>query len=473
MYTRLLTVLAVMVITGCSSPLDGPDGPFRSPSGRSLDEAWAAQSRQTANELHDRTGESITLDETAALPDYLAYAALHNPRLEAAFARWQAALLRLPQVRALPDPTFTYGHFIEQVETRVGPQEHRVRIAQTFPWFGTLQLKENIAARAAESAYEEYQAVKLRLFFEVQDAYLERYILARSIELTQENVKLLKQLEQAARAQYRVAAAAQGDVIRLQIEIEKLTDHLRSLEDRRRPLTARLNAALNRPTNGDLPWPREIPDHRLDATDEELLALLERENPTLRALQKQIEQQRLSTKLARKAYYPQVTVGVDWIATGEASMPDTPGSGDDPVIGSLTLSIPLWREKYDAGVREALALRHAAAKERLSAANGLIAEAQSVLYHYRDADRQVALYRDTLIPKARQSLEVSLGAYRSGTGDFLDLLDAERLLLEFQLAAERARAARLQNLARLDMLVGAEAPRSLDASAAGKETITP
>lgn len=473
MYTRLLTALAVMVVAGCSSPLRGPEGPFRSPSGRSLDEAWAAQSRQTADELHARTGESITLDEAATLREYLAYAALHSPRLEAAFARWQAALQRLPQVRALPDPTFTYGHFIEQVETRVGPQEHRVRIAQTFPWFGTLQLKEDIAARAAEAAYEQYQAVKLRLFFEVQDAYLERYVLARSIELTRENIELLKQLEQAARAQYRVGAAAQGDVIRLQVEIEKLTDHLRSLEDRRRPLTARLNAALNRPTDDDLPWPGKIPDHRLDATDAELLSLLRNENPSLRALDRQIEQQRLSTELARKAYYPQVTVGVDWIATGEADAPNTPGSGDDPVIGSLTLSIPLWREKYDAGVREALALRHAAARDRLDAANTLLAEAQTVLYRYRDADRQLSLYRDTLIPKAHQSLEASLGAYRSGNGALLDMIDAERLLLEFQLAAERARAARLRMLARLDMLVGVESPRRPDASIDTKDRITP
>jgi cobalt-zinc-cadmium efflux system outer membrane protein len=473
MYARLLAALAVIVIAGCRSPLDGPDEPFRAPAHRPLDEAWPAQSRQTADELDDRACEPIALDETATLREYLAYAALHNPRLEAAFARWQAALQRLPQVRALPDPTFTYGYFIEQVETRVGPQEHRLRIAQTSPWFGTLQLREDIASRAAEADYEEYQAVKLRLFFEVQDAHLERYVLARSIELTRENIELLRQLEQTARARYRVGAVGQADVIRLQVEIEKLADHLRSLEDRRRPLTARLNAALNRPTDADLPWPREIPDHRLDTSDEELLALLRRENPTLRALQKQIEQRRLSAELARKAYYPQMTVGVDWIATGEADMADTPGSGDDPIIVGLTLSVPLWREKYDAGVREALALRHAAAKERLSAANGLIAEAQSVLYHYRDADRQVALYRDTLIPKARQSFEASLGAYQSGTGDFLDLLDAERLLLEFQLAAERARAARLQNLARLDMLVGAEAPRSFGASVAGKETITP
>ena len=73
------------------------------------------------------------LGGTAALDDYLRYAALNNPGLEAAFNRWKAALQRVPQVTALPDPRFTYQYYIEQVETRVGPQRHAVGIAQTFP----------------------------------------------------------------------------------------------------------------------------------------------------------------------------------------------------------------------------------------------------------------------------------------------------------------------------------------------------
>ena len=85
------------------------------------------------------------LDEGSSLNDYLAYAALNNPQLEAAFNRWKAALEMVSQAHTLPDPRFNYGYFIQEVETRVGPQEHRVGISQMFPWFGKLKLRGEAA----------------------------------------------------------------------------------------------------------------------------------------------------------------------------------------------------------------------------------------------------------------------------------------------------------------------------------------
>ena len=61
-----------------------------------------------------RSGESSEeISEQSSLEDCLAYAALHSPKLEAAYYRWQAALERIPQARALPDPLVTYAYYIE------------------------------------------------------------------------------------------------------------------------------------------------------------------------------------------------------------------------------------------------------------------------------------------------------------------------------------------------------------------------
>ncbi len=56
----------------------------------------------------DTPGESPEM--VATLSDYLAYAALNNPGLEAAFYDWTRALERIPQVKSLPDPRFTYAY---------------------------------------------------------------------------------------------------------------------------------------------------------------------------------------------------------------------------------------------------------------------------------------------------------------------------------------------------------------------------
>ena len=47
-------------------------------------------------------------------------------------------------MRSLPDPTFTVSAFGRMIETRVGTQEARFSVMQMFPWFGTLEAKENI-----------------------------------------------------------------------------------------------------------------------------------------------------------------------------------------------------------------------------------------------------------------------------------------------------------------------------------------
>jgi outer membrane protein TolC len=160
--------------------------------------------------------------------------------------------------------------------------------------------------------------------------------------------------------------------------------------------------------------------------------------------------------LARKDYYPDITVGLDYIDTGPARMAGVPDSGKDPVIASLSINVPIWWSKYAAGVREAESLRMSAIHARRERENMLAAEAQMVLYRLRDADRKIGLYRDTLVPMARQSMQAAEAAFRSNKANFVDLVDAERVLLEFELSHERALADHMQRFAELEMLVGAD-----------------
>jgi cobalt-zinc-cadmium efflux system outer membrane protein len=141
------------------------------------------------------------------------------------------------------------------------------------------------------------------------------------------------------------------------------------------------------------------------------------------------------------------------VDTDEALMPDTPDSGKDPVIAKASVNIPIWFRKYRAAEKEAR-LRHAAVQEqRVDTENQLEADLKLALYHFRDAARKIALYRDTLIPKANQSLKVAQQGFQAGQVSFISLIDAERLLLEFQLAYERALADRAKRVAEIETLV--------------------
>ena len=132
----------------------------------------------------------------------------------------------------------------------------------------------------------------------------------------------------------------------------------------------------------------------------------------------------------------------------------------------ISINLPLGRGKLAAGVREAEAKRRAADRDRAQRENELAAEAKLALYRFSDADRKIGLYRDTLLPMARQSLAVNRKAFEAGKAGFTDVLDAERVLLEFELSLERAQADRATELARLEMLVGRELTDSPGGTAA-------
>jgi outer membrane protein TolC len=125
-----------------------------------------------------------------------------------------------------------------------------------------------------------------------------------------------------------------------------------------------------------------------------------------------------------------------------------------------SINLPIWRNKYDAGVRQAKYRYHSALQKRQEQENNLEAQLKYAWYHFRDAQRKINLYADALVPKAEQSLQVAESAFQAGQGSFTDLIDAQRILLEFQLVYERALSNHEQSLAKLEMLVGREIPKT-------------
>jgi len=405
-------------------------------------------------EADEGGGEAPDLSGDAGVEVYLAYAAFHNPGLKAAFERWAAAMKRIPQARALPDPRLSYGYFIRNVETRVGPQENRFGVSQIFPWFGELSLRGDVAAREADVLRARFEEARNRLFYAVERDFFEWVYLHRAISVTEENLELLSAVERAAQAEFAVALTPYSGLSRIQVEMGKLEERLKSLRDLRGPLTARLNASLNRPPEAPLPEPAEVAWRSPAFEDAEALEGFRRYNPELKALDHAVERESAAVELARTDYYPEFSLGLEWIQTGEAQNRATPDSGRDPVIASVSVNLPIWFEKYQAGVDEAGLRREAARQARRDRENVLAADLKMALYGYRDAERKIDLYKNGLIPKARQTLEVSLKDLEVGLGSFLDVIDAQRSLLEFQLAYERALADRARRLAEIEMLVG-------------------
>ena len=379
-----------------------------------------------------------TVPDTQNLRSLVDYALANNPEVNVARERHIGALARVPQAMALPEPKLTYRYFVNEVETRVGPQEHGIGLSQTLPWFGKRGLQGDAATEAARAAQEGIASIQNRVIAAVANAYYELFYLGQSIEIIRGNRDLVLHLERVARARYGAGAATHADVIRAQVELGIIENRLGSLKDRRAPLFARLNALLNRPTTEIFDLPSILIFEPVLYTDDELLAKVSLHNPDLRATSFEIEAAHRQRERANKNYLPDITLGLDYIATGDARMPGVQDSGDDALSATIGLTLPIWRSKYDAGVKEADAILRQQQFKRDQQLNTFHAETVTALFKLRDAQRQIDLYEKALLPKANESLVATQRAYSTGAAPFADTIDAQRMLLNFELSFARA-----------------------------------
>jgi outer membrane protein TolC len=122
------------------------------------------------------------------------------------------------------------------------------------------------------------------------------------------------------------------------------------------------------------------------------------------------------------------------------------------------MNVPIWRRKYLAMEREArqenLAARlgvEDATREYDAMLVDLLAQAQA-------AEQTATLYRDTILPQARQALEVDQRAYGQGTVTFERVIGDARNLLTAEIAYYRAVVDRAIAAARLKQAVGGQLP---------------
>lgn len=379
----------------------------------------------------------------STLGDYLAQAQQANPDLRAYAARHEAARARIPQAAALPDPTLQITHFVESVQTRTGPQENIMMLNQRLPWFGRLSGRERAASAEAEALQYAWQARQLRLAREVGTGFYDYAYTGRAIALTAQNLALLEGL--APQVEERTRSGGElNALLRLQVELGRLRDRLAALEEMRAQQSARLAAQLALPVTAPLPEPAWEPDQAVTAVTAEptaLLAAIDTQNPELLALERKIESAAARTALARLESRPDFTLGLTYIQIGSPTVNSTtPDAGRDPWGVTFAVNLPVWNRRTAAAKRESVALQRAAASELEDQRNRLRGEALAALSAQKDAQRRLQLYRQELLPLARQAVANTLAAYQGNRATLLELIDSERSLLDLELQLWRAHA---------------------------------
>jgi outer membrane protein TolC len=384
------------------------------------------------------------LTTNSPLGDFLTYAMFNHPRVEANYYDWAASVERITVERSLPDPKLTFETYIAGTITSLMPG-----LMADIPGPGKLRARAGGAAAESEGKYFAFESSVLQTAFEVKRSYYQLYFMDERIRVDQQTLQLLNSLEQIARVQNEVGKATLQDVLRAQIEAEKLRTEIGNLEDSRHSLMAQFKGTLGMGVKDpDPPLPATFVSTPLDLTDEQLLDTALARNPDLKAMEAEVRRADASLRVAYKERVPDFTVG------GEVDVKAA------PVVWNpqLSMTLPIWRDKIAAEIAEAQANKRAAEARLSSQQISLAVDFAEKTYLYREANRNLRLLQERLLPRAQQSLEVARAAYLSGQLDFLNVIDAERTLLEFQLERVDAQTQRELSLAELSLVIAGLPP---------------
>ena len=396
-----------------------------------------------------------TMRDEVRLAEIVKEALEKNPLLRSAHQEWQAALERVPQAKSLPDPMVSYSRFGRSIETRLGPQRNKISLSQSIPFFGKLSLKGKIAERGAFVLEEQYNRARAEVILEVKVSYYTLYWLDNVIQISQEEKEVLKRLARIAQKKYETGQANQQDVLKAQLEISKVEDKIMSLNQTRKAAASELNALLNRSPDFPVNTAKEPEIYPFGDDVETLYQLAEEERPEMRKARRIIEMNEESLRLAKKNYYPDFKIMLDYVDIGGGTTGQIE-DGRDAWMGSIGINIPIWRGKLHAAEAEAVLQLKASQERYAEIKNETLSRVSSLHFEAKTAEDQINLYKYSLLPQAEQAFKASEVSYLAGKVDFLNLLDSERMALMVKTGYHKAISDYGMSLARLERAVGKE-----------------
>lgn len=370
---------------------------------------------------------------------FVRYAIYKHPQVEAAYYEWLASVEKITRERSLPDPRLTFEADITKVILALMPG-----LMMEFPGPGKLRAAANVATAESGMKYFQFETAVLQVAYSFKKAWYELRLVDERIRVNQEMVTLLQDLEKLAQSRTEVGKGTLQDLLRTQMEKERLQTELTNLRDSRQWFAIQFKAALGLGVGDPTPpLPRALQSSPLSTSGDRILATALARNPRLKAMESDVRRAEAAITQAQRTRIPDFALGVMADVKASPAMVRP--------LGGMTL--PIWRDKIAAEIAGARHLE-GASKARLSNEQlTLTVEVAMKSYQYREGTRLLTLLQESLLPKANQALDVARSGYSTGGADFINLIDAQRTLLEFRLAEVEARIQRELALADLSLQV--------------------
>jgi outer membrane protein TolC len=383
------------------------------------------------------------------IQDYIDFAIQNNPELKSMDLNYQQALEMVPQAKALPDPSFSAGVFVQPIETRIGAQKAKLSLSQMFPWFGTLGAKEQQASLQAHAQYLNYLDAKSKLEMNVKLSYLDLILMDRKIFFTQKRVEVLSLLEKQSLTQFENNESSMVNVLYVQMLKEELISMLGMFQDKKQTLQTAFNKLLNRnlTTVVDLPtddsfWVQTIP------TDTEFTF---DKHSRIDSWETMKEASSFGEKVAKLNGMPKFGIGLDYAIIAERTDMDVANNGNDAIMPMISLSIPLFRKKYKSAVKVNQLKQVQFEQLKIEELNRLELEKQKASEEYSTGTRDEKVYENLLI-KAKQSFEILTSNYETSSGKYEEVLNMQQKIWIYEQKQIEAQVMIQQSMAKFQYL---------------------
>jgi len=373
------------------------------------------------------------------------YALLNSAELEQHYWEWRSAIEQIPQ-DGTQSTTLNLSAGTSITNGRTSWGNSTLGLSNDpmtdIKWPGKLDAAARQTLENARASGRRFIKAKYELRNKVLGAWYDYALNAELIRLEQSNQQLLRTMATVTEAKNRAGSSGQQDVLKAANEADMSGNDIANMQSQLPSLRATINARLSRPADAPLPTPADLPPMRSIAYgDGELIELAAKRNPELMALADEIRGRQDGIRLARLQYLPDfnLSAGTDLMGVTQS------------VLGQAT--IPIFRyEALNAAIAQAQANLRASEAMRRQAGNDLAAAVVADITIIRDADRQLDLFEQTILPRARQAVSIGRSAYETGHASLLDFLDDQRSLIAIERLIANLRIMREKQLADLESI---------------------
>lgn len=373
-----------------------------------------------------------------------------NPTVAEMVAAWQAAAARYPQVTSLEDPRL--GGFVGpgSIGSKDVDFAYRVEVSQAFPYPGKRELRGRGAMYEAGAVGAEVEDARVQLTEAALSAYAEYFRATRAAAIGEENLKLLDQFRENALARFKANQTSQQDALQAEVAIARQRERLLTIERERNVAVARLNTLMHLPPGQPLP----PPSVQLDAPPAlppaaELLARAAERRPDILALRHRVAADETAVELAFREYKPDFEVMAAYDAWWQS-----PEKALRPMLGVRT-NLPVRYGRRNGAVAEAQARLARRWAELTKLVDRVNFEVQDAYEQVAEGERVLALLQETTLPTARRNVELATSEYAVGRVPFLNLIEAQRNLVELRERHLDVSAELLHRRAALERATGA------------------